>query len=40
MLILKTGRELERMREAGRIAAKALKLAGEAVEPGITTFVL
>lgn len=40
MLILKTGRELERMREAGRIAAKALKLAGEAVEPGITTFAI
>lgn len=40
MLILKTGRELERMREAGRIAANALKLAGEAVEPGITTFAI
>lgn len=38
MVILKTGRELKKMREAGRIAAKALKLAGEAVEPGITTF--
>ena len=38
MVILKTGRELKKMREAGRIAANALKLAGQAVEPGVTTF--
>lgn len=38
MVILKTSRELSKMRDAGRIAARALKLAGEAVEPGITTF--
>lgn len=37
MIILKTNKELNLMREAGRVAAKALKLAGEAVEPGITT---
>ncbi len=37
MIVLKTRREIELMREAGRIAAGALKLAGEAVQPGITT---
>ena len=40
MVVLKTRRELESMREAGRIAAQALKLAGEAVEPGINTLEL
>ncbi len=37
MIILKTGRELEIMKEACRISAGALKLVGEAIEPGITT---
>ena len=37
MIVLKTRRELELMREAGRISAGALKAAGEAVEPGIST---
>ena len=37
MLILKTNREIEIMKSAGRIASKALKLAGEAVEPGVST---
>lgn len=37
MIVLKTRRELELMREAGRISAGALKAAGEAVQPGITT---
>lgn len=37
MVILKTNREIERMKNAGRIASKALKLAGEAIEPGIST---
>ena len=37
MIILKTARELTKMREAGRIAQKALLLAGEAVEPGVST---
>jgi len=35
---LKTSRELTLMREAGRISAQALKLAGAAVKPGISTF--
>ena len=37
MIVLKTSRELALMREAGRISANALKLAGKAVEPGVTT---
>ena len=37
MIVLKTSRELSLMKEAGRISAAALKLAGEAVEPGVTT---
>lgn len=37
MIVLKTRREIELMREAGRISAAALKLAGEAVQPGMTT---
>ncbi len=37
MIVLKTSREIGFMRQAGRISARALKLAGEAVEPGVTT---
>lgn len=37
MIILKNDRELQAMRKAGIISAKALKLAGEAVHPGVTT---
>ncbi len=37
MVVLKTSRELEAMRAAGRISSRALKLAGEAVEPGVST---
>lgn len=37
MVIIKTSREISLMREAGRVTARALKLAGEAVEPGVTT---
>ncbi len=37
MIVLKTGRELQIMREACRISAAALKLIGNAVEPGVTT---
>jgi len=36
-IIIKTPAEIEQMREAGAIAARALRLAGEAVEPGIST---
>lgn len=38
MIVLKTARELKIMRQAGRIAAKALKAAGAAVEPGVSTW--
>ena len=37
MIVLKTNREFELMREACRISAGALKVAGEAVEPGVST---
>jgi len=38
MIILKTNRELQFMKRAGRVAANALKIAGEAVEPGVSTW--
>lgn len=38
MVVLKTRREIELMREAGRISAMALKVAGEAVRPGVSTY--
>lgn len=38
MIVLKTSRELKIMREAGKIAAIALKKAGAAVEPGVSTW--
>ena len=34
---LKSREEIDIMREAGRISALALKTAGEAIEPGIST---
>ena len=37
MIRLKTRSEIECMREAGRISALALKAAGEAVQPGVST---
>lgn len=37
MIVCKTSHDLAIMREAGRISQKALLLAGEAVEPGIST---
>ncbi len=38
MIVLKTTRELALMREACRISAGALKVAGEAVRPGVSTW--
>lgn len=38
MIIVKTPREILAMKEAGKISSSALKLAGEAVEPGVSTF--
>lgn len=37
MIILKTCHEIDLMKESGKICARALKFAGEAVEPGVTT---
>ncbi|MEE1075952.1 MAG: type I methionyl aminopeptidase [Acutalibacteraceae bacterium] len=37
MIVLKTKRELDLMREACRISANALKEAGKAVQPGVST---
>ncbi len=37
MIVLKTKRELDLMREACRISANALKVAGQAIEPGVST---
>lgn len=37
LISIKSPREIERMRKAGQITAAARKLAGEMVEPGITT---
>lgn len=38
MIVLKTARELTLMREACRISAGALRVAGEAVKPGVSTW--
>jgi methionyl aminopeptidase len=40
MIVLKTSRELALMREAGHIAQRALREAGKAVEPGVSTWEL
>ena len=37
MIVLKSAREIELMRRAGKIAAAARALAGEMVRPGVTT---
>jgi len=38
MIVLKSSRELELMKEACQISAQALQVAGEAVRPGISTW--
>lgn len=38
MIVLKTARELDIMRKACQISAEALKIAGEAVKEGVTTY--
>jgi len=37
VIVRKSAAEIEIMREAGRISARALRLVGEAVRPGVTT---
>ena len=38
MEVIKTARELSKMKDACRISAEALRVAGEAVKPGVTTY--
>lgn len=38
MVVVKTARELSKMKDACRISALALRVAGEAVKPGVTTY--
>jgi methionyl aminopeptidase len=40
MIIIKSSREIEIMKEAGKIAAEAHKLVSEMIETGITTYML
>lgn len=40
MITLKSAREIELMRDAGRLSAQALCAVGEAIRPGITTLEL
>lgn len=40
MIVRKSKSEIETMREAGRISARALRLVGEAVRPGVSTLEL
>ena len=37
MIVLKSSRELELMKEACQISAEALMVAGKAVKPGVST---
>lgn len=37
MIVLKNKHQIDVMREAGRISAEALRVAGRAVQPGVTT---
>lgn len=37
MIVLKTSRELSKMKDAGRVSANALRAAGKAVQPGVST---
>ena len=38
MIVVKTAREIQKMQDACTLSARALKLAGEMVEPGVSTF--
>lgn len=37
MIVLKSHKEIELMRKAGKVTAEALAAGGEAVKPGVTT---
>jgi len=38
MIVVKTAREIKKMQDACTLSARALKLAGEMVEPGVSTY--
>ncbi len=38
MVVIKTAREISKMKDTCRISAEALRVAGEAVKPGVTTY--
>ncbi len=38
MIVVKTAREISKMQDACTLSARALKLAGEMVEPGVSTY--
>ncbi len=38
MIVVKTAREIRQMQDACKLSARALRLAGEAVQPGVSTF--
>lgn len=38
MIVVKTAREIQKMQDACTLSARALKLAGEMVEPGVSTY--
>lgn len=38
MIVIKTARELRKMQDACTLSARALKIGGEAVEPGVSTY--
>ena len=40
MITIKSRSDLEKLREAGRVAAQALELAGKSIHPGMTTYQL
>jgi methionyl aminopeptidase len=40
VIVRKSAAEIETMREAGRVSARALRLVGDAVRPGVTTHEL
>ena len=40
MITIKSRSDLEKLREAGRVAAQALELAGKSIHPGMTTHQL
>lgn len=38
MIVIKTARELKMMQDACKLSARALRLAGEAIQPGVSTY--